>query len=104
MTVGNDVELICTGNEMRWISVSLSMQANAFVFIESPPEAEQIDVDELCPDLNARDDDTPDLFSTVAWLSNWSAFVTVKFAVQQAKLLTHKFALSVPRGPPNLFS
>lgn len=100
MSLGDDVELICTGSDMRWVSISMSAQANQLVFVEPPSESQQIAADELCPNIDARDNDTVDLMSNGVWISSWSAFYAVAFAVQEASLLTHKFLLSTPRGPP----
>ncbi|GEM_PF-6117668 len=99
-SIGDDVELICTGNEMRWISVSLTMQENEFVFVESPTETQQIQADELCPSIDARDDESPDLMAGTDWISYWSSYVSVKLAVLWLALCKHKFALSIPRAPP----
>jgi hypothetical protein len=46
----NDIELICTGKEMKWISLSKTAQTNHFVFVNAPEEAFDIDIKNLCPD------------------------------------------------------
>ncbi|MEM0912150.1 MAG: hypothetical protein AAGJ37_14330 [Pseudomonadota bacterium] len=101
MTIGDDIELICTGNDMRWISVSLSMQTNEFVFVDAPNDIQQIDANALCPDIDARDDDSFKITSYTNIIASWSAYQAVAFAAIQAKLLVHKYALSAPRAPPH---
>ena len=100
MSLGDDIELICTGSDMRWVSISMSAQANQLVFVDPPSQSQQIEADELCADIDARDDDTFDLITNGAWISSWSTFYAVALALQQARLLSHKFLLSTPRGPP----
>lgn len=46
----NDIELICTGKEMKWISLSKTAQSNHFVFVNVPLEALDIEIKNLCPD------------------------------------------------------
>ena len=46
----NDIELICTGKEIKWISLSKTAQSNHFVFVNAPEEAFDIDITNLCPD------------------------------------------------------
>ena len=46
----NDIELVCTGKEIKWISLSKTAQSNHFVFVNAPEEAFDIDITNLCPD------------------------------------------------------
>lgn len=44
-----DVELICTGSQMKWISLSLTEELGSFVFVDAPDGAEELPLDSLCP-------------------------------------------------------
>ena len=45
-----DVELICTGAEMKWISLPLTEELGQFVFVEAPEEFADLPLDNLCPE------------------------------------------------------
>ena len=44
-----DVELICTGAQMKWISLPLTEELGQFVFVEAPEEFAELPLDNLCP-------------------------------------------------------
>ena len=44
-----DIELICTGAQMKWISLSLTEELGRFVFVDAPDDYSDIALDNLCP-------------------------------------------------------
>lgn len=50
-----DKVLICTGRDMKWVSMSASWQAGTFVFVDAPEDLPQELKDIKCGDLFAQD-------------------------------------------------
>lgn len=99
--VGKDVELICTGNTMRYISLSATEEAGEFVFIS--PELLKAPVEHVdCTNGTLADlpqsDDIPHFTLTPLSLIRYRALV----ARLAAKPFTaFAFAAPLSRAPPH---
>jgi hypothetical protein len=96
----NDVELICTGSTMKWISVSLTEQANQFVFVDAPEEANTADVSKLCPNNLLADGK-----KAVDNLVQFELVQLVSYTAQVSKLnqqpyTAYPYQKALSRGPP----
>ena len=96
----NDIELICTGNTMRWISLSATEQAGEFVYVSvdiSKIPVEHIDcTNSLLSDLpNAVT--APD-FSLP--LITFVRFNNLAIAIAQHPYTAYAYAAPLSRAPP----
>jgi hypothetical protein len=96
----NDVELICTGKEMKWISLSKTAQSNHFIFVDAPEEAFDIDIKNLCPDNVLSD-----FKSTIANLDQDGLAQFVSYRAKLVRLAKQPYTAypcqkALSRGPP----
>ncbi|MCC2617137.1 hypothetical protein LJ739_12865 [Aestuariibacter halophilus] len=96
-----DIELICTGTTMKWVSVSQSQLAGEFVYVEAPAVVADIDLDNLCPMQLQGELPSGLTPAPVAQLD-----ITLTYQVQQARLLAHPYTFFAyqhgqSRAPPH---
>jgi hypothetical protein len=102
--LGDDIELICTGAEMRFISVTKTQAAGKFVFVEPAQlkgDLPSIDLNELCPEHPYLDPDHLDLISTNT-VPQLLAMHRHAVAVYLAQFSASTYFQPLLRGPPNV--
>jgi hypothetical protein len=96
----NDVELICTGKKMKWISLSKTAQSNHFVFVNAPEEAIDLDIKNLCPDNVLSD--FKNIIATVDQngLAQFVSYRARLVRLAQQPYTAYPYQKSFSRGPP----
>lgn len=99
----NDIELICTGKEMKWISLSKTAQSNHFVFVNAPEEADDINIANLCPESVLSD-----FKNTITAQAHNAAIQYVSYRARidrlaQQPYTAYAYQKSLSRGPPVFF-
>ena len=93
-----DVELICTGKQMKWVSLSLSFQANQFVYVDAPEQAPE--VNHLCPNETFTE---PSHLITTAGVTLLHRFVSYRAKIAQLiqrPYTAYPYQTAQSRAPP----
>ncbi len=96
----NDIELICTGKQMKWISLSKTAEFQHFVFVDAPEEAQDIDMKNLCPESVLSD-----FKNSLATLEQDGLTQFVSYRAKIARLAqqpytAYPYQKAFSRGPP----
>jgi len=99
-----DLELICTGTQMQWISLPQTLAQGSFVFVEAPEEIDPQKWQNLCPEQSQLELQ-PEL--TVNHNGTFESLLTRH--VYAPSILTHHlvsrtYSKALSRAPPTLFS
>ena len=97
-----DTELICTGAQMKWISVSLTEELGRFVFVDGPDDVDQRMLENACPAGTMSD-----LQSAVAVISDaivvsFSRFHALVRSLRQRPYTSFTYQTALSRAPPGL--
>ncbi|GAA0345334.1 hypothetical protein GCM10009092_07260 [Bowmanella denitrificans] len=94
----DDKVLICTGRDMKWVSMSASWQAGTFVFVDAPKDLPQELKTLKCGDLFAQDLKTCGVSHaiTIAQLS-YPDLLNPRLATPH---LQAQYAKALSRAPP----
>jgi len=96
----DDVELICTGKSMKWISISKTEIANHFVFVEAPPEASNIDVENLCSNTWLSDSKKAICTSAHFEFIQSVSYIAELLRLEQQPYTAYPYQKALSRGPP----
>lgn len=95
----DDAELICTGKQMKWISVSLSYQASQFVFIDAPEEAPE--VNHLCPNETLTEPNHLLATNSVTVLQQYVSYRAKVSQLVQRPYTAFPYTHAQTRAPPH---
>ncbi|WJG10677.1 hypothetical protein [Aliiglaciecola sp. LCG003] len=96
----NDIELICTGKEMKWISLSQSNQFNHFVFVDAPEEASEFPIENLCPDKVMSDFKNALAMQSHSVLSQFVSYTARLERLAQQPYTAYPYQTAHSRAPP----
>ena len=97
-----DIELICTGTQMKWISLSLTQEIGSFVYVEAPEEFDDTSFEHLCP-VGAFADIQPfDELSRTGVLITFQVFQALISRINQRPYTLFAYQNPLSRAPPSL--
>jgi hypothetical protein len=96
----NDIELICTGKEMKWISLSKTAQSNHFVFVNAPEEAFDTNLKNLCPGKVLSDFKRTTVTLEQYGLAQFVSYRARLVRLAQQPYTAYPYQKALSRGPP----
>ena len=98
----DDITLICSGNAMKWVSISQSDALGEFVFVDPDTfiseDAPQVD----CTSKVQADTNSTILFDTVPTITALSAYRSYVQRLYQRPYTSYPYLTVLVRGPPAL--
>lgn len=98
----DDIELVCTGNQMKWISLSQTEQARRFVFVDPPVETQDYDAQQLCPNHYSNDLNHELALQSAQLNEQFVAYKALVQTLVQQPYTSFAYASSFSRAPPRL--
>lgn len=99
-TQTGDVELICTGKSMKWISISQTEQAQHFVFVDAPEEFKTVDTQQMCPSMILADHKYDFAVHSHLVLAHYQAYQDKVSELLQRPYTSFTYLTSDSRAPP----
>lgn len=100
-SVPDDVELICTGSTMKWVSISQSEAAGKLVFVElNTSDKDDLLLEMACP--GSKYADNPSQLSLAASIANLEIATSSSYqlALYQRPYTAFAYVTAQPRSPP----
>lgn len=94
-----DATLICTGNQLRWISLSAFYETGQLSFIEAPENAPE-SIDEVDCVYSFLAEPTTDTFNSVQLLASFNAYKSYAASINQRPYTLFAYQTSQSRAPP----
>lgn len=95
-----DTELICTGAEMKWISVSQTQQSGHFVYVEPPTDIDNTLVNNACPAGLLADVQPATALVSGSLHSQFVAYQVLVQSLQQHCYTSFAYNTALSRAPP----
>ncbi len=98
----DDIELICTGKDMRWISVSATQLQGKFVFVTPDLEDEQTTHVDCTNSVLADTPQSTPLPSDISVSTHFVEYASYSVRIAQRPYTSFAYAAPLSRAPPTI--
>ncbi len=100
--LSKDIELICTGSDMKFISLSLSELQGEFVFVDAPEDIDPQQLADACPVIAMSDIKIDMDIAMHDIATHFVRFKAIASQLAQGPYTAYNFRTALSRAPPSI--